>query len=69
MIMMILSGLWAVDRINKQLDPTIEQPVVQIIVNWQGASAEDIERLAILPIEGTSDATRGYRIHRAAGKG
>lgn len=51
MIMMVLSGLWAVDRINTQLDPSVEWPNVYINVNWRGASAEDVEQLIITPIE------------------
>lgn len=51
MIMMILSGLWAVDRINTQLDPSVELPLVQIQAVWPGASAEDIEQLIVVPIE------------------
>lgn len=51
MIMMVLSGLWAVDRINTQLDPSVEWPLVIVNVNWRGASAEDIEQLVVVPIE------------------
>lgn len=51
MIMMILSGLWAADRINTQLDPSVEFPVVVIQANWPGASAEDIEQLIVVPVE------------------
>lgn len=51
MIMMILSGLWAADRINTQLDPSVEYPVVVINATWPGASAEDIEQLIVTPIE------------------
>lgn len=51
MIMMILSGLWAADRINTQLDPTVEWPVIFVQVNWRGASAEDVEQLVVVPIE------------------
>jgi multidrug efflux pump subunit AcrB len=51
MIMMILSGLWAVDRINTQLDPSVQYPQIRIRVNWQGASAEDVEQLVVVPVE------------------
>lgn len=51
MIMMILSGLWAADRINTQLDPSVDYPVVQIRAIWPGASAEDIEQLIVTPVE------------------
>jgi multidrug efflux pump subunit AcrB len=51
MIMMILSGLWAADRINTQLDPSVEFPVIVIEASWPGASAEDIEQLIVIPVE------------------
>lgn len=51
MIMMILSGVWAADRINTQLDPAIKVPIIRVAANWEGASAEDIEQLIIAPIE------------------
>lgn len=51
MIMMILSGLWAADRINTQLDPSMEYPIVTLNASWPGASAEDIEQLIVIPIE------------------
>ncbi|MEX0962833.1 MAG: efflux RND transporter permease subunit [Pseudohongiellaceae bacterium] len=51
MIMMVLSGLWAADRINTQLDPSVDFPVVEIQATWPGASAEDIEQLVVVPIE------------------
>lgn len=51
MIMMILSGLWASTRINTQLDPSVEWPVILIDANWPGASAEDVEQLIVIPVE------------------
>ncbi len=51
MIMMILSGLWATTRINTQLDPTVEWPIILIEAQWPGASAEDVEQLIVVPIE------------------
>jgi multidrug efflux pump subunit AcrB len=51
MVMMILSGLWAVQNINTQLDPSMVIPTVTIQANWPGASAEDVEQLIVVPIE------------------
>ncbi|MGM0633804.1 MAG: efflux RND transporter permease subunit [Pseudomonadota bacterium] len=51
MIMMILSGLWAATRINTQLDPSVDWPVIQVTAAWPGASAQDIEQLVVSPIE------------------
>jgi multidrug efflux pump subunit AcrB len=50
MVMMILSGLWAADRINTQLHPSVEFPIIVIQANWLGASAEDIEQLVVVPV-------------------
>ena len=51
MIMMVLSGMWAISRVNTSLDPAIEWPVVFINVDWRGASAEDVEQLIVVPVE------------------
>ncbi|TFH75403.1 efflux RND transporter permease subunit [Gammaproteobacteria bacterium LSUCC0112] len=51
MIMMILSGIWAGSRINTQLDPSVQSPVILVFVRWPGASAEDVEKLIVSPIE------------------
>ena len=48
MIMMILSGLWASARINTQLDPSVEWPVIIVNASWPGASAEDVEQLIVV---------------------
>lgn len=51
MVMMILSGLWAATRINTQLDPSVEWPVIFVNAEWPGASAQDIEQLIVMPVE------------------
>ncbi len=51
MVMMILSGLWAANAINTQLDPSVVVPRVNIQATWPGASAEDVEQLIVVPIE------------------
>ncbi len=51
MVMMVLSGFWAVDRIPSQLDPPVAWPMVFINADWPGASAEDVEKLIIVPVE------------------
>ena len=61
MIMMLLSGIWAVDRINTQLDPTVDWPIVFVRAAWQGASAEDVEQLIIVPIEQQLRTVNGVR--------
>ncbi|MGD9298922.1 MAG: efflux RND transporter permease subunit, partial [Thiohalocapsa sp.] len=51
MIIMILAGAFALDRLNVQFFPTFELDIVQVRVVWTGASAEDIEDGITEPLE------------------
>ena len=51
MMIMILSGIFALDRLNIQFFPTFELDRVSVRVIWSGASAEDIERGITIPLE------------------
>lgn len=51
MALMILFGLWGVSQLNRQLMPTTETRSVSVTVAWSGASAEDVEKNILLPIE------------------
>jgi multidrug efflux pump subunit AcrB len=51
MTMMILSGLWALNRLNTQFFPTFDIDYANVRVVWSGASAEDVEELITKPLE------------------
>ena len=51
MLLLILFGLWGINRLNRQLMPTTETRNISISVDWSGASAQDIEKNILLPIE------------------
>jgi multidrug efflux pump subunit AcrB len=51
MVMMILSGLLALDRLNVQFFPSFDLDVVTVRVIWSGASAEDVEDGITNPLE------------------
>jgi multidrug efflux pump subunit AcrB len=51
MAAMIISGLWALGRLNTQFFPSFEMEVVTVRVVWQGATAEDVERSITVPLE------------------
>ena len=42
MLLMVLSGLWALNRLNTQFFPTFELDFVTVQVTWTGATAEDV---------------------------
>lgn len=43
MITLVLIGIFAIAKLNRQFFPTIEIPVITVTVPWPGASAEDVE--------------------------
>ncbi len=51
MIVMLLAGLWAITAMRVQLNPDVEQNVVEVNVTWRGASSEDVEKLVTVPLE------------------
>jgi len=51
MLMMLLSGLFALDRLNVQFFPSFALEIVTVRVVWTGASAEDIESGITIPLE------------------
>jgi multidrug efflux pump subunit AcrB len=61
MIAMIMAGLWALRVMPTQLDPPTEYPVIFVDVDWEGASAEDLESLVTRPIEQALQALPGLR--------
>ncbi len=51
MVIMLLTGAFALDRLNVQFFPTFELDIVSVRVIWTGASAEDIEDGITNPLE------------------
>ncbi|MAZ38831.1 MAG: acriflavin resistance protein [Legionellales bacterium] len=51
MLSMILTGLWALTQMNTQFLPTFSVNIITVSVEWPGASAEDVERSIVRPME------------------
>ena len=51
MVMMMISGLWGISKLNTQFFPSFDIDFVSVAVSWPGASAEDIETLVTAPLE------------------
>ncbi len=51
MVIMIMSGFWALSKLNTQFLPNFELDIITITVVWNGATAEDIEESITKPIE------------------
>lgn len=61
MVIMILAGIWALDRLNTQFFPNIALDVVKVRVEWTGASAEDVEAAITDPLEQQLRSLDGLR--------
>jgi multidrug efflux pump subunit AcrB len=44
MISLIILGMFSLTRLNRQFFPDFEVPIITVVVNWPGASAEDVEK-------------------------
>jgi multidrug efflux pump subunit AcrB len=51
MLLLILFGLFGLNKINRQVLPDIDLDVIQINVVWPGASPQDVEENVVRPIE------------------
>jgi len=51
LIMMVLGGMFALDRLHIQFFPNFTLDIIRVSVTWRGASAEDVERSLTTPLE------------------
>ena len=51
MLTLIVAGLWAVSQMNIRFFPRFEVQRINITVPWSGASAEDVEKSLVIPLE------------------
>jgi cobalt-zinc-cadmium resistance protein CzcA len=50
-LVLIGAGLWALQRLPMDAYPDLSPPMVEIITQWPGHAAEEVERLITVPIE------------------
>ena len=51
MILMLIAGMWALARLERQVEPDFEVPAIDITVVWPGASADDVDRSIVEALE------------------
>jgi heavy metal efflux system protein len=49
--LLILTGTWSLNRLPVEAYPDLSPPMVEIITQWPGHAAEEVERLITVPIE------------------
>jgi cobalt-zinc-cadmium resistance protein CzcA len=50
-LILIGAGLWALQRLPMDAYPDLSPPMVEIITQWPGHAAEEVERLITVPVE------------------
>jgi cobalt-zinc-cadmium resistance protein CzcA len=50
-VLLILAGSWSLNRLPVEAYPDLSPPMVEIITQWEGHAAEEVERLITVPIE------------------
>ena len=60
-VLMLLSGFWALNKLNTQFFPNFSLDFVSVRVVWVGASAEDVETGVTLPLENELRSVDGLK--------
>ncbi|HTA64476.1 MAG TPA: CusA/CzcA family heavy metal efflux RND transporter, partial [Xanthomonadaceae bacterium] len=51
MFVLIGAGWWALDRLPMDAYPDLSPPIVELVTQWPGHTAEEVERLITVPVE------------------
>ncbi len=65
MVFLILAGSVSFQRMPVEAYPDLSPPMVEIITQWPGHAAEEIERLITIPIEIQMNGIPGLRVMRS----
>ena len=50
-LLLIVAGIWSLYRLPVEAYPDLSPPMVEIVTQWPGRAAEEVERLITVPIE------------------
>ena len=67
LLLILMCGAYAYVEIPKEADPDINIPIIYVVMNHDGISPEDAERLLIRPMEQELRAIEGVKEMRASG--
>ena len=51
MFLLIGVGIWSLNRLPVDAYPDLSPPMVEIVTQWPGHAAEEVERLITIPVE------------------
>jgi cobalt-zinc-cadmium resistance protein CzcA len=62
---LVIVGLWSMFRLPVDAYPDISPPRVEIVTQWPGHAAEEVERLITVPIESEMNGLQGLDVMRS----
>jgi cobalt-zinc-cadmium resistance protein CzcA len=64
-ITLIIAGIWSLRRLPVDAYPDISPPMVEIVTQWPGHAAEEVERLITVPVETEMNGLAGLKVTRS----
>ena len=59
------AGIWSLRRLPVDAYPDISPPMVEIVTQWPGHAAEEVERLITVPVENGMNGLPKLRVSRS----
>jgi len=63
--LMVIAGAWSFRQMPVDAYPDLSPPMVELVTQWPGHAAEEVERLTTLPIELAMNGTPHLRVMRS----
>ena len=64
-ILIIVAGIWSFQQMPVDAYPDLSPPMVELITQWPGHAAEEVERLTTLPLELAMNGAPHLKIMRS----
>jgi heavy metal efflux system protein len=64
-ILLMAVGCWSLDRLPVDAYPDLSPPMVEVITQWPGQAAEEVERLITVPVEVEMNGIPGMTVVRS----
>ncbi|HEY0558470.1 MAG TPA: efflux RND transporter permease subunit, partial [Thermoanaerobaculia bacterium] len=64
-LLLIGAGVWSFKRLPVDAYPDLSPPIVEIVTQWEGHAAEEVERLITVPVEVEMNGLPGLTVVRS----
>ncbi|HEV7785896.1 MAG TPA: efflux RND transporter permease subunit, partial [Thermoanaerobaculia bacterium] len=64
-LLLIGAGIWSFKRLPVDAYPDLSPPIVEVVTQWQGHAAEEVERLITVPVEVEMNGLPGLTVVRS----